>query len=40
MMVRKLGKLWERLRGSVRDEQRSLEFQAEIEEHIRLLAER
>jgi putative ABC transport system permease protein len=40
MMVRRLGTLWRRLRGSVRDEPRSLEFQAEIEEHVRLLAER
>ena len=40
MIVRRLGKLWERMRGTVRNEPRDLEFQAEMEEHVRLLAER
>jgi predicted permease len=39
-MARRLGKLWERMRGTVRYEPRDLEFQAEMEEHVRLLAER
>jgi hypothetical protein len=30
MMVRMLRKLWERLRGTVRNESRDLEFQAEM----------
>jgi hypothetical protein len=33
-------KFWERLCGTLRNEPRDLEFQAEIEEHVRLLAER
>src|SRR5205807_1206444 len=41
---RRLGKLWERIRGAFRSESRNeprdLEFQAEMEEHVRLLAER
>jgi putative ABC transport system permease protein len=40
MIVRRLGVLWQRMRGTVRDEPPDLEFQAEIEEHIGLLAER
>src|SRR5882724_2371011 len=40
MIVRRLGKLWERMRNTVRNEPRDLEFQAEMEEHVQLLAER
>ena len=40
MIVRRLGKLWERVRNTVRNEPHTLEFQAEMEEHVRLLAER
>ena len=40
MIVRLLGKLWARMRDTVRNEPRDLEFQAELEEHVRLLAER
>ena len=40
MIARGLGKLWERMRGTVRSDPRDPEFQAEMEEHIRLLAER
>jgi predicted permease len=40
MIVRRLGKLWARMRDTVRNEPRDLEFQAELEEHVRLLAER
>jgi predicted permease len=39
-MIRALLKLRSRLRGTVRDEPRDLEFQAELEEHVRLLTER
>ena len=39
MIVRRLGKLWERMRNTVRNKPRTLEFQAEMEEHVRLLAE-
>jgi predicted permease len=39
MIVRRLGKLWRRMRDTVRNEPRDLEFQEEIEEHVRLLAE-
>jgi predicted permease len=39
-MIRGLLKLSRRLRGTVRDEPRDLEFQTEIEEHVRLLFER
>ena len=39
MIVRRLGKLWQRMRDTVRNEPRDLEFQTEIEEHVRLLAE-
>jgi putative ABC transport system permease protein len=39
-MIRRLRKLWTRIRGTVRNEQRDLEFQDEIEEHVRLLTER
>ncbi len=40
MIVRRLGKLWQRMRDTVRNEPRELEFQAEMEEHVRLLTER
>ncbi len=40
MIVRRLGKLWERMRNTVRNKPHTLEFQAEMEEHVRLLAER
>ena len=40
MIARWLATAWERLRRTIRDEPRDLEFQAEIEEHVRLLAER
>src|SRR6185436_9106329 len=40
VMARRLGKLWERMRATVRNLPRDLEFQAEIEEHVNLLAER
>src|SRR5262249_18213728 len=39
-MIRRVRNLWARLRGRVRDRQRDLEFQDEIEEHVRLLSER
>src|SRR5882724_10487882 len=39
MIVRRLGKLWERMRNTVRNRPHDLEFQAELEEHVRLLAE-
>ena len=40
MIVRKVGKLWQRMRDTFRNEPRELEFQTEMEEHVRLLAER
>jgi hypothetical protein len=40
MIGRSLGKLLARIRDTVRNEPRELEFQAELEEHVRLLAER
>jgi predicted permease len=40
MIVRRLGKLWERMRNTVRNKPHDREFQAEMEEHVRLLAER
>jgi predicted permease len=40
MVGRRLGKLWERMRDTVRNKPRDLEFQAELEEHVSLLAER
>jgi len=40
MIVRKVGKLWQRMRDTVRNEPRELEFQTEMEEHVRLLTER
>jgi putative ABC transport system permease protein len=40
MIVRRLGKLWARMRDTFRNEPLDLEFQAELEEHIRLLEER
>jgi putative ABC transport system permease protein len=40
MIVRRLGTLWARIRDTVRGEPPDLEFQAELEEHVRLLAER
>jgi putative ABC transport system permease protein len=39
-MKGRLGKLWQRMRATVRNESRDMEFQVEMEEHIRLLAER
>jgi hypothetical protein len=39
-MARKLAILWQRVRATIRHEPRDLEFQAEIEEHVRSLAER
>jgi len=39
MLGRRLGKLWERMRNTVRNKPHDLEFQAEMEEHVRLLAE-
>jgi putative ABC transport system permease protein len=39
-MARTLRKFWERMRATVRNEPRDLEFQAEMEEHVRSLAER
>src|SRR5206468_5616924 len=39
-MIRGLLKLWTRIRATVRNEPRDLEFQAEIEEHVRFLSER
>jgi putative ABC transport system permease protein len=38
--MRRLGKLWERIRCTLRNEPPDIEFQAEIEEHVSLLAER
>lgn len=40
MIVRRLGKLWQRMRDTVRNEPRELEIQMEMEEHVRLLTER
>src|SRR6266478_3794302 len=40
MIVGRLGKLWGRMRNTVRNEPHDLEFQTEMEEHVRLLAER
>src|SRR5262245_50188144 len=40
MIGRGLGKLWERMRNTVRQKPDDVEFQAEMEEHVRLLAER
>jgi putative ABC transport system permease protein len=39
-MGRWLATAWERLRRTIRDEPRDVEFQAEMDEHVRLLAER
>ncbi|HEY3241940.1 MAG TPA: ABC transporter permease [Phycisphaerae bacterium] len=39
-MIRRLLKLWTRIRGTVRNEPCDMEFQREIEEHVRLLTER
>ncbi len=39
MIGRRLGKLWQRMRNTVRNKPHDLEFQAEMEEHVRLLAE-
>jgi putative ABC transport system permease protein len=39
-MIRRLRKLWTRIHGTLRSEQRDLEFRDEIEEHVRLLTER
>ena len=40
MMVRRLATAWQRLRRTIRAERRDVEFESEIEEHVRLLAER
>jgi putative ABC transport system permease protein len=40
VIARRLAAAWKRLRRTIREEPRDLEFQAEIEEHVRLLAER
>ena len=40
MIARRLGKLWQRMRATVRNEPHDLEFQTEMEEHVQLLAER
>ncbi len=40
MIARRLGKMCQRMRGTFRSELRDLEFEAEMEEHVRLLAER
>jgi hypothetical protein len=40
MILRRLGKWWEQMRNTVRNQPHTLEFQAEMEEHVRLLAER
>ena len=40
MIVQRLGKLWARMRDTVRNGPRDFEFQAELEEHVTLLAER
>jgi len=39
-MARRLATAWARLRGTIRGEPPDLEFQAEMEEHVRLLADR
>jgi putative ABC transport system permease protein len=39
-MIRRLRTLWIRIRATVRDAPRDLEFQSEIEDHIRMLADR
>src|SRR6266568_749854 len=39
MIVRRLHMLWERMRDTARNKPHDLEFQAELEEHVRLLAE-
>ena len=39
-MIGRLRTLWTRLRGTVRNDERDLEFEDEIEEHVRLLSER
>jgi putative ABC transport system permease protein len=40
MIVRRFGQLWQRLRKTIRNDPGDSEFQTEMEEHIRLLAER
>src|SRR5262249_51243065 len=40
VIVRRLSTLWERLHRTIRDEPSDLEFQTEIEEHVRSLAAR
>ena len=40
MIRRRLLKVWTRIRGTVLNEPPDAEFQREIEEHVRLLAER
>lgn len=39
MIVGRLGKVWKRVRNTVRSQPHDLEFQAEMEEHVRLLAD-
>jgi len=39
-MAHRFLKLWQRMRASIRNDPRDLEFQAEIDEHVTLLAER
>ena len=40
MTMRRIETLWKRLHRTVRSEPSDVEFQCEIEEHVRLLAER
>ena len=39
-MMRRLRKMFQRMRATVRDESGDMEFQAEMDEHVRLLADR
>jgi putative ABC transport system permease protein len=39
-MKRRLGKSWQRMLATVRNESRDMEFQVEMEDHVQLLAER
>src|SRR5712691_8022059 len=40
VVIRRLLNLWTRIRGTLRNEPRDVEFQREIEEHVRLLTDR
>jgi len=40
MIMRRVTKLWARIWETIRNQPRDLEFQAELEEHVRLLTER